>query len=164
MRGQQLNDNMNKLNDLFREKAHVNSIKFTDTWNGFVDQYGNYSPFGPNLDGRVARLRDKDGIRFTRSGYRKLADYVAREIRRDLINARSERNVPLAGNKVEQGAIGRKASIGNLAKINPDGSDALAKTRKIKFKNKKFLGRLWRYYRQRPAKRLDALIVHHAGQ
>lgn len=116
MRDPQFNENMNTLNELFREKAHLNNIKFIDSWNGFVDQYGNYSPYGPDLDGHVQRLRDKDGIRFTRAGYRKLAHYVEREIRRDLIAARSERNVPLAGDKEEQREINHKKSIGKLAK------------------------------------------------
>ncbi len=119
MRDPKLNENMNTLNELFREKAHLNSIKFIDSWNGFVDQYGNYSPYGPDLDGRVLRLRDKDGIRFTRTGYLKLAHFVEREIRRDLIAARSERNVPLAGDKEEQREINHKKSIGRLAKNNP---------------------------------------------
>ncbi|MCP4935981.1 MAG: DUF459 domain-containing protein [bacterium] len=117
MRDPGFNENMNTLNELFREKAHLNNIKFIDTWNGFVDQYGNFSPYGPDLDGRVLRLRHKDGIRFTGTGYRKLAHYVEREIRRDLIAARSERNVPLAGNASEQLEINQKMSAGNLAKI-----------------------------------------------
>ena len=131
MRDPVFNENMNTLNDLFREKAHLNNVKFIDTWNGFVDQYGNFSPYGPDLDGRVLRLRDKDGIRFTGTGYRKLAHYIEREIRRDLIAARSERNVPLAGDAGEQKEINQKKSIGKLAKIpgakNGDKSDSVRK-------------------------------------
>ncbi len=128
MRDPVFNENMNTLNEMFREKAHLNNIKFIDTWNGFVDQYGNFSPYGPDLDGRVLRLRDKDGIRFTGTGYRKLAHYVEREIRRDLIAARSERNVPLAGDAGEQREINQKKSIGKLAKI--PGTDSAAQARK----------------------------------
>ena len=131
MRDPVFNENMNTLNDLFREKAHLNNVKFIDTWNGFVDQYGNFSPYGPDLDGRVLRLRDKDGIRFTGTGYRKLAHYIEREIRRDLIAARSERNVPLAGDAGEQKEINQKKSIGKLAKIpgatNGDKSNSISK-------------------------------------
>ena len=132
MRDPAFNENMNTLNEMFREKAHLNNIKFIDTWNGFVDQYGNFSPYGPDLDGRVLRLRDKDGIRFTGTGYRKLAHYVEREIRRDLIAARSERNVPLAGDASEQREINQKKSIGKLAKIpganGGNNSDGVRKT------------------------------------
>jgi hypothetical protein len=122
MRDPQFNENMNTLNELFREKAHINNTKFIDTWNGFVDQYGNFSPYGPDLDGRVLRLRDKDGIRFTGAGYRKLAHYVEREIRRDLIAARSERNIPLAGDTSEQNEINHKGGIGELAKVSGKGN------------------------------------------
>ncbi len=128
MRDPVFNENMNTLNEMFREKAHLNNIKFIDTWNGFVDQYGNFSPYGPDLDGRVLRLRHKDGIRFTGAGYRKLAHYVEREIRRDLIAARSERNVPLAGDAGEQREINQKKNIGKLAKI--PGTDNAAQARK----------------------------------
>ncbi len=118
MRDPQFNENMNTLNEMFREKAHVNNVKFIDTWNGFVDQYGNFSPYGPDLDGRVVRLRDKDGIRFTRAGYQKLAHYVEREIRRDLIAARSERNLPLAGDPGEQQKINSKKRPAGLVREN----------------------------------------------
>ncbi len=136
MRDPVVNENMNTLNELFREKAHLNKIKFIDTWNGFVDQYGNFSPYGPGLDGQVIRLRDKDGIRFTSKGYDKLADYVEREIRRDLIAARSERNVPLAGDPGEQKKINHKTSIGKLAKTSRKGNaDPLGVTRKLAVKS-----------------------------
>lgn len=134
MQNPQVNENMNTLNDMFREKAHLNNAKFIDTWNGFVDQYGNYSPYGPDLDGRVERLRTNDGVLFTDAGYEKLANYVEREIRRDLISARSERNVPLAGDADEQNEITRKTGVipiepGNAA--NAEGNDDAAAARKI---------------------------------
>ncbi len=47
-------------------------------------------------------LRDNDGIGFTGAGNRKLAYFVEREIRRDLTQAKNERNIPLAGAEAEQ--------------------------------------------------------------
>jgi hypothetical protein len=110
MQDPRVNENMNTLNDLYREKAHLNGAKYIDTWNGFVDQYGNFSPYGPDLDGQTVRLRSKDGVLFTPQGFDKLANYVEREIRRDLIAARSERNVPLAGDVEEQSEIMKKTA------------------------------------------------------
>lgn len=110
MQDPRVNENMNTLNDIYREKAHINGAKFIDTWNGFVDQYGNFSDYGPDLDGLTVRLRSKDGILFTPQGFDKLANYVEREIRRDLIAARSERNVPLAGDVEEQNDIMKKTA------------------------------------------------------
>ena len=100
---------MQLLNELFREKAYFNGIKFIDTWNGFTDQFGRYSAFGPDVSGRVRRLRKSDGIHFTEAGYIKLAHYVEREIKRDLAAAKEERNIPLAGDTPEQTRILRRA-------------------------------------------------------
>lgn len=99
------NTAMQSLNDVYREKAFLNEIKFIDTWNGFADQYGRFSAYGPDLTGKVRRIRADDGIHFTYSGYLKLAHFVEREIRRDLAMARKERNIPLAGDEEEQRRI-----------------------------------------------------------
>ena len=108
MRKAKHNQDMQILNEVYREKAFVNGIKFVDTWNGFADQFGRFSPYGPDLTGQVRRLRAPDGVHFTGKGYRKLAHFVEREIRGDIKLARAERNIPLAGNKEEQDrAVGR---------------------------------------------------------
>ena len=110
MANAKFNTDMQALNDLIRERAFLNGIKFIDTWNGFTDQFGRYSTYGPDLTGRVRRLRAKDGIHFTGHGYRKLAHFVEQEIRKDLKAAREERDIPLAGDEDEQRrAIGRTA-------------------------------------------------------
>ena len=102
MRSAKHNNHMQVMNEIFRERAFINGVKFVDTWNGFADQFGRYSAFGPDLSGQVGRLRAGDGVHFTVRGYRKLAHFVEREIRRDMRQARSERDIPLAGNEEEQ--------------------------------------------------------------
>lgn len=102
MRSAEQNAAMQVMNEIFREKAFVNGVKFIDTWNGFADQFGRYSAFGPDLSGQVRRLRADDGVHFTMKGYRKLAHFVEREIRRDMRGARAERDIPLAGDESEQ--------------------------------------------------------------
>lgn len=102
MRSPKHNDAMQVMNDIFRERAFINGIKYIDTWNGFADQFGRYSAFGPDLNGQVGRLRANDGVHFTIRGYRKLAHFVEREIRRDMRQARAERDIPLAGSEAEQ--------------------------------------------------------------
>ncbi len=104
------------LNEVYREKAFLNGIKFVDTWNGFADQYGRFNAFGPDLTGKVRRIRADDGIHFTLRGNRKLAHFVEREIRRDLAIARSERNIPLAGDEKEQERLLRQAEALSKAK------------------------------------------------
>ncbi len=102
MRSAKYNNHMQIMNEIFRERAFINGVKFVDTWNGFADQFGRYSAFGPDLSGQVGRLRAGDGVHFTVRGYRKLAHFVEREIRRDMRQARSERDIPLAGSESEQ--------------------------------------------------------------
>jgi hypothetical protein len=101
------------MNDLYREKAFINGAKFIDTWNGFTDESGRYSAYGPDMTGQVKRLRSDDGVLFTARGYVKLAHYVEKELRRDLNLAKIERNIPLAGNEEEQArAMGREVVPG----------------------------------------------------
>lgn len=102
MRSEQNNQTMQTMNEIFREKAFINGVKFIDTWNAFADEFGRYSAYGPDLTGQVRRLRAEDGVHFTIPGYVKLAHFVEREIRRDLRVARAERNIPLAGSEEEQ--------------------------------------------------------------
>ncbi len=116
MRSPNYNDDMQVLNEMFRERAFINGVKFIDTWNVFADQFGRYSPFGPDLSGKVRRLRADDGIHFTVRGYRKLAHFVEREIKRDLVSAQVERNIPLAGNEDEQKRLSRHANRASRTK------------------------------------------------
>jgi hypothetical protein len=50
-------------------------------------------------------LRDGDGIGLTPAGYRKLASFVEISLRRDLSQARAQRNIPLAGDEEEQARV-----------------------------------------------------------
>jgi len=93
------------MNEVFREKAFINGAKFIDTWNGFTDEAGRYSAYGPDMSGQVKRLRADDGVLFTMRGYLKLAHFVEKELRRDLSLAKLERNIPLAGNEDEQAKV-----------------------------------------------------------
>lgn len=93
------------INEILRERAYLNSVRFIDIYTSFVDEQGGYSAFGPDTAGNVKRLRWRDGVHFTGAGYAKVAYYVSREIKKDLTQAKSERNVPLAGNEAEQAAI-----------------------------------------------------------
>jgi uncharacterized protein len=93
------------INDIIRERAYLNSVKFIDIYSSFADEQGEYSAYGPDLAGNVKRLRWRDGIHFTGTGYSKVAHYVAREMRRDLAVAKSERTIPLAGSEPEQALI-----------------------------------------------------------
>ncbi|MBU2581055.1 MAG: DUF459 domain-containing protein [Alphaproteobacteria bacterium] len=93
------------INDIIRERAYLNGIKYINIYSSFADEQGGYSAFGPDIAGNEQRMRWRDGIHFTGAGYAKVAHYVAREFRRDLAQAKSERTIPLAGSETEQAAV-----------------------------------------------------------
>jgi hypothetical protein len=79
------------INDLHKERAERAGIIYVDVWEGFLNENGEFSNFGPDVLGQVRRLRAGDGIHFTRQGARALAHFVDREIQR-LLN----RETPVA--------------------------------------------------------------------
>ncbi len=100
-----LSETVAAMNDAVRQAAYLNGVKFIETWSGFTDQLGHYSAYGPALTGQTKRLRESDGIGLTALGNRKLANYVEIILRRDLAQARLNRNIPLAGDEEEQARI-----------------------------------------------------------
>ncbi len=85
LRGQRLSTHMQLLNAIYKERAERNGVTFVDVWNGFVDEHGNYTQFGPDFAGQIRRLRTADGVHFTIAGARKLALFLEQELRRDLV-------------------------------------------------------------------------------
>jgi len=102
-----------RINGIIRERAYLGGVKYIDTWNGFSDQFGNFSAYGPSVEGVTKRLRDNNGIGFTAEGNRKLAEFAASVIKRDLAAARRERSIPLAGDEQQQEQIARLSEDGD---------------------------------------------------
>jgi len=96
------------LNDLYRARADRAGVIYIDIWDGFVDESGKYSNFGPDYEGQTRRLRSSDGVFFTKYGALKLAHYVEREIRRNM----NSRATPVA------------LPTGPLAPVTPDAKPA----------------------------------------
>ena len=96
------------LNDLYRARAERAGVIYIDIWDGFVDEAGKYSNFGPDYEGQMRRLRSSDGVFFTKSGALKLAHYVEREVRRQM----NSRVAPIA------------IPSGPVAPATPDGKPA----------------------------------------
>ena len=74
------------LNELYRARAERAGIKYVDVWDGFVDEAGKYSNYGPDYEGQRRRLRLSDGVFFTKAGAIKLARYVEQELSRYMSN------------------------------------------------------------------------------
>src|SRR5215475_7335686 len=86
LRGARASSDAAYLNELYRARAERAGIKYVDVWDGFVDEAGKYSNYGPDYEGQVRRLRLSDGIFFTKSGAIKLARYVEQELSRYMSN------------------------------------------------------------------------------
>ena len=69
-------------NGIIRDRAAKDGASYVDSFEGFTDDAGRYSPVGPDVDGATVRLRRADGLGFTRAGARKLASFLAPEIAR----------------------------------------------------------------------------------
>lgn len=103
------NEDVQMLNEVLRERALLNNIKFISVYEAFADEAGQYTQYGPDLTGKQRLLRGDDGVSFTWVGYRKLAHFVEREIKRDIAQAKNNRDIPLAGSEAEQRQISPKA-------------------------------------------------------
>ena len=100
-----LNEFVASLNDTVRQAVYLNGAKFVETSAGFTDQSGAYSAWGADISGQTKRLREGDGAGLRpRLIARSQVSYET-SIRRDLAQARSQRNVPLAGDEEEQARV-----------------------------------------------------------
>jgi hypothetical protein len=121
------------LNEIIRDRAVKAGASYVDSWEAFVDEGGQYSGIGPDLNGQVTKLRTADGIDFTRAGARKLASFVEPDLRRDRESRRPAAPDPEAIVMPEQpdfdnalqidvnAQIRREAGLPALPSSEPDG-------------------------------------------
>lgn len=116
------------LNTVFKEKAEAAGMRFVDIWDGFADEDGKFVSRGPDMDGQARQLRSGDGINFTKSGRRKLAFYVERELGSAGTGAAIGTAAPLNPNEtVEIGADGKPRTVGPVVSLTdppPAAADA----------------------------------------
>jgi len=101
------------LNDIYRARAEKAGIIYVDVWDGFVDETGKYSTYGPDVEGQTRSLRAPDGVFFTNFGARKLAHYVERELGRVM----AMRSVPFSfpsDNGVQSGSPAARPVAGPI--------------------------------------------------
>ncbi len=92
------------LNDLIRQRVAALGGTFIDVWEGFVNAEEEFTVHGPDIDGRVVRLRTADGVHFTRAGARKLGHYIELELRTILSPKDQGDSVADLGSGVDPGA------------------------------------------------------------
>jgi hypothetical protein len=123
LRRSEANDEAQVLNEIYRERALANGLRFVDVYEGFLDDQGAYNAYGPDLFGKSRLLRSNDGYSFTDAGYKKLAHFVERDIKRDLTRAKNDRAIPLAGGEAEQRKI-NPARVAAAAAVVPAAKGA----------------------------------------
>lgn len=89
MKAERYSGDMMHLNDMYRAHAARNGAAYVDIWEAFGDEKNQYQSFGPDVNGRIVKLRAADGIHFTEAGARKLAHFVEGEVKK-LFEARPQ--------------------------------------------------------------------------
>ena len=120
MRSANYGTDMAYLNEIFQARASRAGARYVDTWNGFADQDGKYSSSGPDVNGKIRRLRAENGIHLTKHGNLKLAFFVEKEIRAQLEQGGALANIPLIGNtplisNISAGSVEMDVSLTNPA-------------------------------------------------
>ena len=81
MAAPQLSAAMNQVSSLERLAAFGSGAEFVDIYDKFLDEDGNYSQSGPDVNGQPALMRRNDGVHFTNAGADKVALYASQSIR-----------------------------------------------------------------------------------
>lgn len=115
IRGRKSTADIAYLDDLYRGHAEKAGIAYIDVWDGFVDEDGDFSLYGPDFEGQTRRLRTSDGIYFTKAGALKLGRYVEREIERMALGRASTAGPGREASQTQAPGVPRAASAAPLA-------------------------------------------------
>ena len=119
-------------NEFYRAAASEAGGTFIDVWDGFADANGAYVRSGPDINGQIVLLRNKDGISLTKAGKRRLSFFIEALLSRAL----SGESGPIAGaaasvaSEIPAGEAYNPVATGrtvvfSLADPNVDGSSEL---------------------------------------
>lgn len=82
MKNERLSADMAQLNEIFKARAAHADVPYVDLWDALTDEHGQYSAFGPDINGQIVKLRSADGVHFTEAGARSVAHFVEGEIKK----------------------------------------------------------------------------------
>lgn len=117
MRRSDWNEDIEQINEVIRERTLGAGGRYVDAYKESADENGHFSDRGPDIQGKAVRLRDPEGYDFTPAGYRKLAFFIERQMKRDMNAAREERVIPLAGSEAEQKRINPASQADSAAQV-----------------------------------------------
>ena len=89
-----MNAGVRLINDILKQRARVNGVRFIDIHDHFAGPDGRFVSEGPDINGRVVRLRARNGVHFIRPGNTRLAKIVIDVIRKDVEMARATSTAP----------------------------------------------------------------------
>jgi hypothetical protein len=95
MKAERFSADMGQINEIYRASAASAGVPFIDIWDIFADDHGQYSAFGPDVNGQNVKLRAADGVHFTSAGARKVAHFVEGEVKR-IFDERQQQPAPEA--------------------------------------------------------------------
>ncbi|WP_273728274.1 DUF459 domain-containing protein [Brucella gallinifaecis] len=120
-----MSQDMLALNEIYQTTSEKGGAKFVDVWDGFVDDDGNFSQTGFDINGQTARLRGNDGINTTTAGKRKLAFYAEKPLKALFGDIRdNEQLLPTTGKQDPSKPVDRIAPM-SLREIDRDNSGVL---------------------------------------
>ena len=96
MRSERLSSDVLFFNQIYRERAVKAGAVYVDTWDAFVDDKGQYDPYGPDVNGQNVKLRTGDGVHFTKAGALKLAHFAEGDIRRAVTETKAPAQAAIA--------------------------------------------------------------------
>jgi len=79
--GPLLSATMSQVSSMERLAAFGSGAQFVDIYDKFLDDNGNYTARGPDVNGQDALMRRSDGIHFTNAGADKVAFYASQSIK-----------------------------------------------------------------------------------
>lgn len=96
MRSQNLSAAALAFNEIDRQYAQGQGAHFVDLWEAFSDAQSAYRASGPDVSGKIVKLRGADGVSFTRAGGRTAAHFVEPELRKAIEAALTPPATPAA--------------------------------------------------------------------
>ena len=69
-------------NEIYKNKSETFGVSYVDVWDGFTNEEGKYVRSGPDVSGRIVKLRGSKGISMLTAGRAKLAFYVDRMLKK----------------------------------------------------------------------------------
>ncbi len=82
MKNESFSADMAKLNDIYRDAVSKEGGVYVDLWEALADERGQFSAFGPDINGQIVKLRTADGVHLTDAGALSVAHFVATEIKK----------------------------------------------------------------------------------